>query len=384
TTTRLLANMVQAAGFVTGFTTTDGIYINDELLNEGDSSGPLSARLILQDSSVEFAVLECARGGLLRAGLAFDTCDCAIVTNVAADHLGLGGINNLEELAKVKGVVPRTVKETGYAILNADDDLVYAMKDQLRCKIALYSIYPDSTRIEQHCNAGGLAAFVEDGYLMLRRGRNLIPIEEVKNIPITFGGTAVFNIYNVLAASLAAYTSRINLNTISQTLRTFVPSNETTPGRMNVFKFSNFTVISDYAHNPHAIRALGQLVTAYPATVKTGVIAGVGDRRDEDIIEFAEEASRIFDRIIVREDKDLRGRTSAELQQLLLKGIHNIDPRKPVHFISDESMAVDYAINHSITGSLIVLLSDEIEEVYNRLNYYLDLDQQKNERLVSV
>jgi len=384
TTTRLLATMVQAAGFTTGYTTTDGVYIDGELLNDGDSSGPLSARLLLKDSSVEFAVLECARGGMLRAGLAFDTCDCAIVTNVAADHLGLGGINTLEELATVKSIVPRTVRDSGYAILNADDDLVYAMKDQVTSKVALYSIHPGSERIEQHCKDGGLAAFVDDGYLVLRRGNNLIPIEEVKNIPITFGGTAVFNIYNVLAASLAAYTSRINLNTISQTLRTFVPSNETTPGRLNVFKFSNFTVISDYAHNPHAIKALGQLVTAYPATVKTGVVAGVGDRRDEDIIEFAEEASKIFDRIIIREDKDLRGRTSEELQQLLLKGIHNIDAQKPVVFISDESRAVDYAIQHAITNSLIVLLSDEIDEVFNRLNYYLNLDQQKNEQMVVI
>lgn len=377
TTVRLLANIAQTAGFTTGYTTTDGIYINEELLNEGDSSGPLSAQLLLKDSSVAFAVLECARGGILRSGLAFDKCNCAIVTNVAADHLGMGGINTLEQLAEMKSIVPQTVTENGYAILNADDDLVYAMKNDLKCKVALFSLYPDNARIQEHCDQGGLAAFVEDGYLMLRRGRNLIPVEEVKNIPITFGGAAKFNIYNVLAASLAAYTSKINLNTIAQTLRTFVPSSETTPGRMNIFRFSHFTVISDYAHNPHALRALAQVVLSYPASERTGVFAGVGDRRDEDIIEFAEEAARIFDRIVIRQDKDLRGRQEEDINRLLLKGIHNIDPNKPIIFIADETEAVDHAIQHAIANSLIVLLTDKIEEVSDRLNYYLQRDKER-------
>ncbi|HEV7330525.1 MAG TPA: cyanophycin synthetase [Flavisolibacter sp.] len=377
TTARLLAHMAQTAGFTTGFTTTDGIYINEELVNDGDSSGPLSAKLLLTDSSVNFGVLECARGGLLRSGLAFDKCDCAIVTNVAADHLGMGGIDTVEQLAEVKAVVPQTVAENGYAVLNADDDLVYAMRERLQCKVALYSLYPESIRIEEHCQKGGLAAFVEDGYLVLRRGRNLIPIEEIKNIPITFGGAAKFNIYNVLAASLAAYTNKINLNTIAQTLRTFVPSSETTPGRMNVLRFSDFTVISDYAHNPHALQALGQVVLSYPASVRTGILAGVGDRRDEDIIEFAEEAARIFDRIIVRQDKDLRGRRAEDIDRLLLQGIHNIDPHKPVSFIPNEGEAVDHAIQHAIANSLIVFLTDKIDEVTDRLHYYLQRDRER-------
>ncbi|OLY90639.1 cyanophycin synthetase [Cnuella takakiae] len=377
TTTRLLARMVQDAGYTTGYTTTDGIYIDGTLINEGDSSGPHSARLLLKDTSVEFAVLECARGGLLRAGLAFDKCDCAIVTNVAADHLGMGGIDTVEQLAKVKSVVPQTVMENGYAILNADDDLVYAMKDELQCKIALFSLYPESARIEQHCEQGGLAAFIEDGYVMLRRERNLIPVEELNNIPITFGGIAQFNSYNVLAATLAAYTNRIPLSAIAQTLRSFTASSETTPGRMNLFRFEHFTVLSDYAHNPHALRALGQAVQALPATVRTGVIAGVGDRRDEDIMEFAGEAARIFDRIIIRQDKDLRGRSVDELNRLLLQGIHAINPDIAVSFIPDETEAVDHAIHHAIDGSLIVLLTDKVAEVSHLLEYYLKVDKEK-------
>ncbi|MEI6948062.1 cyanophycin synthetase [Paraflavisolibacter sp. H34] len=163
TTTRLLAHIVQHEGYCTGYTTTDGIYINGEQLNDGDAAGPASGRLILRDHSVEFAVLECARGGMLRSGLPFDKCDCAIVTNVASDHLGMGGIHTIEQLAKVKAIVPESVKETGYAVLNADDDRVYAMKDRVHCKVALFSLFPDNARIEQHCAEGGLAAFVDDG-----------------------------------------------------------------------------------------------------------------------------------------------------------------------------------------------------------------------------
>ncbi|MEI6948063.1 cyanophycin synthetase [Paraflavisolibacter sp. H34] len=188
---------------------------------------------------------------------------------------------------------------------------------------------------------------------------------------------ATFNIYNVLAASLAAFASKINLNTISQALRTFVPTNEMMPGRMNLFRFPDFSVLLDYAHNPHALQALGQMVTAFGATVKVGVITGVGDRRDEDLIAFAEEAARIFDKIIIRHDKDLRGRTAEQLNGLLYRGIHLVDPHKPVSFIPDECAAVDEVVRTAIAGSLVVILSDDIEEVYDRLNYHLDREKEK-------
>ena len=190
TTTRLVTHIVKSAGFFTGFTSTDGVYINDELVLKGDCSGPSSAQIVLKDSAVEFAVLETARGGLLRSGLGYDQCDCAIVTNVAEDHLGLDGIHTLDKLARVKSVVPETVQPNGYAVLNADDDLVYQMRENVSAKVALFSLFADSVRIEEHCAAGGLAAVYENGYLLLRIGNHYIPIEEVANIPITFGGRA--------------------------------------------------------------------------------------------------------------------------------------------------------------------------------------------------
>jgi cyanophycin synthetase len=376
TTTRLMAHMVKTAGYVTGFTTTDGVYINDELVLKGDCSGPGSAQLVLKDRAVEFAVLETARGGILRSGLGYDQCDCAIVTNVAEDHLGLGGIDTLEKLARVKSVVPETVHAGGYAILNADDDLVYAMRENVKCKVALFSLYPDNARIEEHCANGGLAAVYENGYLLLRIGNHYIPIEEAANIPITFNGRAEFNIANALAASLAAYTSKIKLGTIREALRIFVPSKESTPGRINIYEFNDFTVLLDYAHNPHGVRALGKFVKTFDATTKIGIITGVGDRRDEDIIALGEEAARIFDEIIIRHDDDMRGRSYEELDKLLTTGIHRVTPEIPISYFGHECEAVERALELRKPKSLIVVLIDNVQAVTECILKHQQMDQE--------
>jgi cyanophycin synthetase len=248
TTTRLIAQMAQQGGHQTGFTTTDGIYLNHEMIYKGDCSGPASAKVVLRDPAVEFAVLECARGGILRSGLGFDQCNCAVITNVAEDHLGLNGIDTIEKLAKVKAVVAKSVMPGGWAILNADDDLVYAMRGEVDAQVALFSLYPHSARIERHCEAGGLAAVYDDGLIMIRKGNTLIPIEAVENIPLTHNGRARFNVANVLGATLAAYTTRIPLPAIRCTLRRFRNSVADTPGRMNEFVFPQFSVLVDYAH----------------------------------------------------------------------------------------------------------------------------------------
>jgi cyanophycin synthetase len=374
TTTRLMAHIVKTAGYITGFTTTDGVYINDELVLQGDCSGPSSAQMVLKDRAVEFAVLETARGGLLRSGLGYDQCDCAIVTNVAEDHLGIGGIDTIEKLARVKSVVPETVHTNGYAVLNADDDLVYKMRESLTCKVALFSLHADNVRVEEHCAQGGLAAVYENGYLLLRIGNHYIPIEEATNIPITFGGRAEFNIANALAASLAAYTTRIKLGVIREALRSFVPSKDSTPGRINIFEFNDFTVLLDYAHNPHGVRALGKFVKTFDATTRIGVITAVGDRRDEDIIALGEEAARIFDEIIIRHDDDMRGRTYEELDRLLTSGIRRVSADIPISFYGNECDAVDRALQIRKPKSLIVILIDNVKAAIDCI-----LNQQKIE-----
>lgn len=367
TTTRLIAGMAQQAGFTTGFTNTDGIYINKERIYKGDCSGPGSAQVILKDPSIEFAVLECARGGILRSGLGFDQCDCAVVTNVAEDHLGLNGIDTLEQLARVKAVVPKSVKKNGYAVLNADDDLVYAMKDELACNVALFSLYPDNVRIRQHCEAGGLAATFDEGYLMIRDGNRLIPVELMENIPLTHGGKALFNVANVLSATLAAYVSNLSMPAIRCSLRNFVSSPETTPGRLNFFDFGEFKVLMDYAHNPHGVKALGEFVKNIPSTERIGIVTGIGDRRNEDIIALGREAALVFDTIIIRYDDDLRGRTDLEIGSLLRAGIQSVERNTKVMFSTGEIESVDFALSLGTPDSLVVVLVDKVDKVFNHL-----------------
>ena len=365
TTTRLIAHMVKMKGFRVGYTTSDGVYIQNTLTMSGDCTGPSSAEFVLRDPTVEFAVLECARGGLLRAGLGFHHCDIGIVTNVASDHLGMKGINTVEQLAKVKGVIPETVLPEGTAILNADDDLVYDMRNNVKCKVALFSMDENSARIKAHGEAGGLSAIYEDGYITICRGEWKLRITKAVNIPLTFGGKATFMIQNVLPAVLTAYIRGFSLEDIKVSLETFIPSPSQTPGRLNMFKFRGFDVLLDYAHNPAGLRALGNMVEKFAAKPKVGIIAGIGDRRDEDNREMGALAAEIFDEIIIRQDKNLRGQTEEDLINLMKDGIHSVDPNYPIKVIPSESEAISYAIKNAKKGSMIVLCSDVIPDALN-------------------
>ena len=362
TTTRLTAHLIKSNGYQVGFTTTDGIYIQDELLEKGDTTGAKSTAFVLRDPTVNFAVLECARGGMLRSGLGFEQCDVGIVTNVAADHLGLRDINTVEDMANVKAVVPKSVRKDGYAVLNADDDLVYSMGKDLVCNIALFSLDENNPRILKHTARGGLAAVLENGYISIFKNSYKIRVDRVADIPLTFGGRAKFNIENVLAATLAAYVSRIPVEDIKTALRTFIPSSAKTPGRMNLFRFPNFEVIVDYAHNSAGLRAMGEFVRSSDATRRVGIIAGVGDRRDEDTKELGSLAAEFFDEIIIRQDKDLRGASSDHINQVLLSGIEEVAPGKNVVVIPDEMRAIAHALENANRGDLITIFSEDIPE----------------------
>jgi len=367
TTTRLLAHIMRQTGQTVGFTTTDGVYIQNQMMVKGDCTGPVSAEFVLKDPTVDVAVLECARGGILRAGLGFHTCDVAVVTNVAGDHLGIGTIDTIEKLARVKAVVPNTVMRSGYAILNADDDLVYQMRRELDCKIALFSLDENNPRIKKHCEKGGLAAVYEAGYVTILKGGWKIRVDRAANIPITFGGAAEFNIANVMGAVLAAYVSDVHMDDIRQALETFVPGAAQTPGRMNVFKFRDFTVMLDYAHNTHGMQAIGKFMQNVQASHKVGIVAGVGDRRDQDTIEMAEECAKIFDEIIIRQDKNLRGRTTEEIIGLIKRGIRNVNPQMTVHIIPKESEAIDFAIQNAKKDSFITIISDVVPDALEQV-----------------
>ena len=362
TTTRLIAHIAKLNGRRVGYTTSDGVYIQNRLLVHGDCTGPTSAEFVLKDPTVNFAVLECARGGLLRAGLGFKKCDIGIVTNVAADHLGLSGINTIEQLAKVKGVIPETVLPSGYAILNADDDLVYEMRKNIDCNLALFSMDENNTRIKALQRRGGITAIYENGYVTICRGEWKMRVMRAEQIPLTYGGKAEFMIKNILPAVLAANIQGISIEDTKMALETFIPSPTQTPGRLNVFEFNNFTVLLDYAHNPAGMRALKQFVDSFDATLKVGIIAGIGDRRVEDNNEIGTIAAQMFDEIIIRQDKRLRGKTEEELIKMLHDGIKMHNPDMKTTIIPSEKEAITFAIDNAVKGSLIVLSSDVIPD----------------------
>ena len=374
TTTRLIAHMAKMNGHRVGYTTSDGVYIQNRLLMSGDCTGPASAEFVLKDPTVNYAVLESARGGLLRAGLGFKKCDIGIVTNVAADHLGLKGIHTVEQLAKVKGVIPETVLPDGYAILNADDDLVYNMRRSLDCNVALFSMDEENPRIKALQRIGGITAVYENGFVTICRGEWKMRVMKAEDIPLTYGGKAKFMIQNVLPAILTANIQGMSIEDMKAGLETFIPSATQTPGRLNLFKFNNFSILLDYAHNPAGMRALQAFVEELDATVKVGIIAGIGDRRIEDNNEMGSIAAEMFDEIIIRQDKHLRGKSEEELISMLNEGIKRQDPNKKTTIIPSENEAITYAVKNAVKGSLIILCSDVIPDALDLVQKFKDLE----------
>lgn len=369
TTTRLIAHIFRQTKKTVGYTTTDGTYIGDYLAEAGDNTGPQSAQLILQDPSVEVAVLETARGGILRSGLAFSQCDVGVILNVSEDHLGLHNINTLEDMAHVKSVIAEATNHNGFVVLNADDRLVAAMEksDRVKAKVVYFSMDRWNPVIWEHIQNGGVAAVYDNGYLCFLCGEEVIQVEQAVNIPLTLGGKAPFMIANALAASVAAYTQGVRVEDISTALRTFRASVEQTPGRMNLINVANFHVLLDYAHNPASYQALGQFVENWSTGERIGVIGAPGDRRDQDFQKLGELSAQIFDRIIIKEDDDNRGRKRGEVAALIQAGIKQEKPDFPYEIILDEQRAIETALLKATENSLVVILPDKVDRALNLL-----------------
>jgi cyanophycin synthetase len=349
------------------------VYIQNHLMMKGDCTGPVSSTFVLKDPTVDFAVLECARGGILKSGLAFQNCDVAIVTNVAADHIGLGGIYSVEQMAKLKAVVPETVFPHGYAILNAEDDRVYKMKKNLKCNVALFSMDENNPRIKKHCEGGGLAAVYENGYISIMKGTWKIRVMPAKDIPLTYEGKAVHNIANCLPAVLATYLYRdISIDDIRQGLLTFIPGESLTPGRLNFFHLKNYSFLADFAHNPHGLKLLCDFVSKLDYKHKVGVISGTGDRRDEDIRELGEISGKYFDEIIIRCDKNLRGRSAEEIMDLLEEGIRKVNTTIPVMKIANENEALEYIYANPKHGALYTIMCDVVAGALDKIKELKD------------
>ncbi|CAN5313676.1 cyanophycin synthetase [soil metagenome] len=362
TTTRLIAHILKNSGRTVGFTTTDGTYIGNQQIVQGDNTGPVSAQLVLKDPTVDVAVLETARGGIIRSGLGFDHCDIGVVMNVAADHLGLKDVNTLEDLARVKSVIPRAVSKKGFAVLNAEDDLVYKMKEMVDGQVVCFSMDENNPNIKRRAERGRISCVYENGYVTILKGKWKVRIEKVTNIPLTYGGRAEFMIQNVLAATLACFVHGISLEDLRVGLTTFNAGTAQTPGRLNFVEVGDVTVLMDYAHNPAGLRGLAGFISKLPNKYRTVVLNGTGDRRDDDIREFGKIAGDTFDRIVIRTGDYLRGRTPAELHALLQEGIAQSENTPQVRVIPDSRTAIHHAIKHGRKGELVVTLADRVPD----------------------
>lgn len=377
TTTRLISHIVKNNGFKVGFTTSDGIYVGNSMLTKGDTTGPVSAEFILKDPTVEFAVLETARGGILRSGLGFGRCDVAVVTNIQEDHMGLSDIHTLKDMAKVKGVVVRSVKRDGYAVINADNIHCVSIGQEADCNVAYFTMDENNPVVIEHCKKGGIAAIYENGFITIKKGDWKFRVQKVANVPLTFGGRVSFMIQNVLAATLATYVYGFATEDIASSLETFIPSAAQTPGRMNIFDFKDYKVMIDFAHNPDGFQGIKEFLTTIDSSSKIGIITGTGDRRDDDIRAMGRISAEMFDHIIIRQDKFLRGRQADDIVKLLVEGIHQVDTKKSYEYVPKEIEALNHAFSIAKQGSFIVALSDVIDNAIEVVHSYLDKERQQ-------
>ena len=363
TTTRLIAHLFRNTGRTVGFTTTDGVYLHNRLVMEGDMTGPFSANIILTNPTVDVAVLETARGGILRAGLGFDEADVGVVLNVSEDHLGMRGIHTIEQLADVKGVIPAVTKREGHAVLNADDPLVYAMRERTGADIVLFSAreFGENTLVTEHIARGGIAAVVEGETFVIRRGRLRIPIAAEHDVPLSLGGAARFQRENVLAAVAAAYVQGMRYDDIRAGLLSFFPSPTTTPGRLNIIRVrGGGRVLVDYAHNAAAIAGLVEFVFRVPAAKRYCVLTVPGDRRD-DAIRASGRLCAQFDRVIIKEDVDRRGRERGEIAGLLREGLMAGGlAAERIEIMYEEDEAINHGFDLLGEDDLLVIHADRV------------------------
>jgi cyanophycin synthetase len=375
TTARMLAHIHKMAGRIVGLTTTDGVYVDGSRTFAGDMTGPTAARMVLSDPTVDCAVLETARGGLLRAGLGFRHSDVGAVLNVTSDHLGLHGIDTLDQLAQLKRIVVEVARDV--AVLNADDPLCLRMADHTEAqRIAYVTMNPRHELVRQHIRAGGLAIVCEEGInghmvTLYDRGAHQ-PLLWTHLIPATLEGKAVHNVQNAMFAAIMAHAMGVKADDIRQGLRTFDTTYFQAPGRLNVFDALPFKVILDYAHNPAAVDAMARLVHRLEvAGRRLLVLAAPGDRRDEDIREMCRIAARSFDHVIVREDDDPRGRKRGVLAEMMQAALLEAGMRREaVELVADEQAAVDHALRIARRGDLVLVFADKTNRCWKQITKF--------------
>jgi len=369
TTARLIAHILKISGRTVGMSSTDGVVIGNDMILKGDYSGPEGTHFVLREPSVEAAVLEVARGAILRRGLAIDEADVGVYLNVSSDHL--------DELADVKGIVVETVKDSGRAVLNAQDPRVVRFKDTIKAKSILFSLDPDMPVLREHVESGGTVITIQDGTMVLRKKALDFPITKVKDVPLTLEGKATFNVANALAAAAACYALGIPEKGIERGLITFNPSTSQSRGRMNVIDISDFKVLVDYGHNPAAVKALSDVFPHLSKGRIVGMHSGTGNRREEDILEFGRVLGRVYDRIVLT-DSDPRRRPQGETAEIVKRGILDTGfLEEDITIMLDSREATRTALEMAKSGDLVVLQADNVEEVLEDVFTYKEMCSKK-------
>jgi len=380
TVTRLIAHAFGLRGRFVGMTCTDGIFLAGQCIDTDDCSGPQSARLVLMNPQVEVAVLETARGGILREGLGFDVCDLAVVTNIGeGDHLGLGGIETSQQLAEVKQTIVRAVAPWGTAVLNAADPLVAPMADRCRGHLLFFAPDGEHPHLLQHRRAGGQVAFVRDQALVLADGVVELPPIPLYRIPLTRGGRIGFQVENVLACAGALWALHLPYDTLVLALETFGGDLDQSPGRFNVLEMSGATVVFDYGHNPSALLAMIEALGRFPQRRRIAVYSAAGDRRDVDMIRQGEMLGQAFDQVILYEDHYTRGRLPGEIMSLFRQGLTAGSRVQGVQTIHGWQHAVDAALWLAHPGDLLLVQADRIDETVAYVRERLAADQARGE-----
>jgi cyanophycin synthetase len=373
TTTRLIAHILRGTGRSVGMTCTEGVWVDDRRIDSGDCSGPQSARRLLMNPQVEAAVLETARGGILREGLAFDRCDVAVVTNIAeGDHLGLGDIHDLEDLVRVKRCPVEAVSPEGTAVLNGADPRVAGMASHCPGSVLLFAIDGTLPAMVSHRAAGGRVLYVSDKRVMLAEGSQERPLITLERVPLTHKGKIQFQVENALAAIGAAIALGVPDEVICTRLESFAPSMELVPGRFNLLEVNGATVVLDYGHNASALKALLEAIEQFPNARRTVVHSIAGDRRDCDIIRQGQLLGEQFDRVILYEGHYTRGRAKGEIIALMRQGLAGATRAKQIEEVQGSIPAMTLALDSATPGELLLVQVDEIDEAMEYVRQYVE------------
>jgi cyanophycin synthetase len=369
TTTRMISHILRTQGITVGMTTTGGVYINDKCIMRGDTTGPASAKILLTDKTVDTVVLETARGGIIRSGLGYDLADVGVLTNISEDHLGLDGVNSLEDMLHVKSLVTEAVKSNGYVVLNADDHMVIQAAKQTKANIIYFSMQEDNLIVHRHIAEGGIAVYLKDNYITLATGNGLMKSLSIMQIPATFGGKLTHNIENCLAAFSAAYALNVPLRVIENALSSFYSNEIHNPGRFNIYNIRDFRVVVDYGHNLAGYSKVIDSLKKMGGARLISIIGVPGDRSDEAVRAIGALSGKSFDRVIIKEDKVLRGREPGEISRLLMEGaISSGLPRKMISLIQKEEDALRLALHEAKAGDIIVVFHENLDCIMDVIN----------------